>query len=90
MKTQPTKSEIKLRDRFAAAAITGLLANPKLDPLLQDWLWELKKDGPAIDAFSEMAYNIADSMMEERGLLPRNTKLPEAPPSSQKPTTETR
>jgi len=46
-----------LRDQFAMAALTGLLANPALEPTI-------KKHGAKW--FDENAYAFADAMMEAR------------------------
>ena len=50
-------TEKNLRDEFAMAALTGLLANPKLAPTI------LNK-GPSW--FDDNAYAFADAMMEAR------------------------
>lgn len=61
--SQPSEEEIKragenmLRDQFAMAALTGLLANPKLAETA------LKK-GP--HWFDEVAYQYADGMLKAR------------------------
>lgn len=49
-----------LRDQFAMAALTGLLANPKLQP-------EILKTGGAYGGWIEgSAWSWADAMMEAR------------------------
>jgi len=49
-----------LRDQFAMAALTGLLANPKLQP-------EITKTGGAYGGWIEgSAWSWADAMMEKR------------------------
>ena len=49
-----------LRDQFAMAALTGLLANPKLQP-------EILKTGGAYGGWIEgSAWSWADAMMEKR------------------------
>jgi hypothetical protein len=49
-----------LRDQFAMAALTGLLANPKLQP-------EIAKTGGAYGGWIEgSAWSWADAMMEKR------------------------
>jgi hypothetical protein len=49
-----------LRDQFAMAALTGLLANPKLQP-------EISKTGGAYGGWIEgSAWSWADAMMEKR------------------------
>ena len=55
--TQTTVEQVTLRDQFAMAALTGLLANPKLAETA------LKK-GPSW--FDEVAYEYADGMLEAR------------------------
>ena len=65
--TDPFGSTIKgladvptLRDQFAMAALTGLLANPKLQP-------EIAKTGGAYGGWIEgSAWSWADAMMEKR------------------------
>ena len=54
---QPKEPVATLRDQFAMAALTGLLANPKLAETA------LKK-GPRW--FDEVAYQYADGMLKER------------------------
>ena len=51
---------VTLRDKFAMAALTGLLANPKLQP-------EILKTGGAYGGWIEgSAWSWADAMMEAR------------------------
>jgi hypothetical protein len=51
---------VGLRDQFAMAALTGLLANPKLQP-------EILKTGGAYGGWIEgSAWSWADAMMEKR------------------------
>jgi hypothetical protein len=51
---------VTLRDQFAMAALTGLLANPKLQP-------EISKTGGAYGGWIEgSAWSWADAMMEKR------------------------
>jgi hypothetical protein len=57
MKPTMFVTEKLLRDEFAMAALTGLLANPKLAPTI------LNK-GPSW--FDDNAYAFADAMMEAR------------------------
>jgi hypothetical protein len=57
MKPTMFVTEKSLRDEFAMAALTGLLANPKLAPTI------LNK-GPSW--FDDNAYAFADAMMEKR------------------------
>jgi hypothetical protein len=47
-------SRVDLRDTFAAAALTGILANPHDDLLASD------------DSYATMAYELADAMLRER------------------------
>ena len=58
--------EMSLRDRFAAAALTGMLANPKIER-------------PSSD-FVEGSYAVADLMMDERK-KPRGPALPDDMPN---------
>ena len=51
------QAKADLRDEFAMAALTGLLANPALEPTI-------KKHGAKW--FDENAYAFADAMMEAR------------------------
>jgi hypothetical protein len=51
---------LTIRDQFAMAALTGLLANPKLQP-------EISKTGGAYGGWIEgSAWSWADAMMEKR------------------------
>ena len=51
---------LTIRDQFAMAALTGLLANPKLQP-------EISKTGGAYGGWVEgSAWSWADAMMEKR------------------------
>lgn len=51
---------LTIRDQFAMAALTGLLANPKLQP-------EILKTGGAYGGWIEgSAWSWADAMMEKR------------------------
>jgi hypothetical protein len=51
---------LSVRDQFAMAALTGLLANPKLQP-------EIAKTGGAYGGWIEgSAWSWADAMMEKR------------------------
>lgn len=51
---------LDLRDYFAAAALTGLLANRKRDPFPDDSL-------PTPEEWSLIAYVYADAMLRARG-----------------------
>lgn len=56
----PIPLAVTLRDQFAMAALTGLLANPKLQP-------EILKTGGAYGGWIEgSAWSWADAMMEKR------------------------
>jgi len=61
LKMEVEKEEtISVRDQFAMAALTGLLANPKLQP-------EIAKTGGAYGGWIEgSAWSWADAMMEKR------------------------
>jgi hypothetical protein len=65
---EEAKARDELRDRFAAAALTGLLANPFL---LESMSEMLKKNGDEFSKkyrnFTKLAYFHADAMMKERG-----------------------
>jgi hypothetical protein len=61
------QARAELRDRFAAAALTGLLANPFL---LESMSEIMKKNGDEFSKkyrnFTELAYFHADAMMKAR------------------------
>jgi hypothetical protein len=63
MKAFPTHKEegMDLRDYFAAKAMQGLLANPKLQEQI------LKTGGAFGGWIEESAYGMADAMMKVRG-----------------------
>ena len=52
--------EMNLRDYFAAKALQGLLANPKLTETI------IKKGGPDSGWIEETSYEFAKTMMEAR------------------------
>ena len=54
------KGEMSLRDYFAAKALQGLLANPKLQPEI------IKHGGARSGWIEESAYGFADAMLKER------------------------
>jgi hypothetical protein len=66
MKAFPNKGQydsengMDLRDYFAAKAVQGLLANPKLQPHI------LKMGGAYSGWIEESAYGFADAMMKAR------------------------
>jgi len=64
----PGPPYLTLRDRFAAAALTGLLANPFL---LETMSEIMKKNGDKFSEnyrnYTELAYFHADAMLKARG-----------------------
>jgi hypothetical protein len=64
--------DARLRDHFAAAALTGLLAGRKFTAL---------DDAIVAEAYAEAAYGIADAMLRERG-----NHIPDAGKMVEKPT----
>lgn len=62
-KVSPAKEDVALRDRFAAAAMLGMNANPEL---LQVVTSGSILDGSAFDRMAKKAYEVADSMLAAR------------------------
>jgi hypothetical protein len=55
--------EQELRDRFAIAALTGMMANPEL---MQHITGQELVNGSALDRLAHAAYRQADTMMKAR------------------------
>ena len=56
--------KLELRDRFAMAALTSLMAHPDSVMALREVSKDTRK--PAAKLTAELAYEIADAMMEAR------------------------
>lgn len=60
------KREEKLRDEFAMAALSGILANRDDDAVSGEPMISYLSRGGSTKWIAEMAYGIADAMMEAR------------------------